>query len=247
VDALVPDDDPEPLDLRAVALDVLALAQPTVRRTPVTLTTDVVGRCVWRYGHRHQLTQALLGLLAYVLAPNDDAPATNDDEGHRASLRLHLDGDRAVFVVAHGPPGLSAAARDRLLVLSDAEGLPPAPDAEVPLDAEARPDAEAPPNPSDLALAVHAAHRATARHDGTFAVESTPTAGTVFRLALPFDETAPLDRRDARPAEIPSAEIPSAEIPSAEASPEASVEPPTETTADETPRPASGLHLEGEA
>jgi signal transduction histidine kinase len=188
VEALVPDDEREPIDLRTVATDVLHVARPTAQRLGVTLDVDLAGVHVWCRGHRHDLTQAVLGLVAYALEPDPGPETTARDGAHRVTLRLALEGEQAHFVVAHGAPGLSSTHRQDVLASLGGEGLPPAA-APGPLPAL--------PADLDAALVVQAARRAADLHGGTLTIESTLTTGTTFRLALPYDETSPRDTEDA--------------------------------------------------
>jgi len=108
-----------PVDLSALAGDLLELYQPAAENAELAVEADIAPGIVIE-GHRQLLAQAIANLL-------DNAVKFTPRDG-RIALALRRQGDRLVLSVADSGPGVPAADRERVLQrfvrLDDSRGTP---------------------------------------------------------------------------------------------------------------------------
>lgn len=133
------------------------LRRPVWAQRGIEVTVDTAGVKSPLHGNEHQIIQVLLNLITN--AEN----AVRDNPQPRISVRARTRGKNAIVEVEDNGHGMDPATRDRIFepffTTRQGEGT---------------------------GLGLSLSYSIVAAHDGKFEVESTPGAGTIFRVVLPL-------------------------------------------------------------
>lgn len=147
--------------LADVAGHVERLRRPVWTQQGIEVTVDTAGVGAPLNGNEHQLTQVLLNLVTN--AEN----AVRGNPQPRISIRARIRDENAVIEVEDNGHGMDPATRDRIFepFFTTRQG-------------------------DGTGLGLSLSYSIVAAHDGQMEVESTPGAGTVFRIVLPLRRSA---------------------------------------------------------
>lgn len=163
------------VQIEAVVGHVERLRRPAWSQLGIEVSIDTAGMGSAIYGNEHQLTQVLLNLVTN--AEN----AVQDNPRPRIAVRARTRGERAIIEVEDNGHGMDAATRDRIFepFFTTRQG-------------------------DGTGLGLSLSYSMVAAHDGQIEVQSTPGAGTIFRVVLPLRAEAPSPPGPASPAPAPA-------------------------------------------
>lgn len=158
-----------------VAGHVMRLRRPVWSQHGIEVSVDTSGVSGPIYGNEHQLTQVLLNLVTN--AEN----AVKDNPRPRIGVRARTTAGSAVIEIEDNGHGMDPATRDRIFepffTTRQGEGT---------------------------GLGLSLSYSIVAAHEGQLEVESTPGAGTIFRIVLPLRTEAPATKEPPAPAPAPA-------------------------------------------
>ncbi|KAA0239625.1 response regulator [bacterium] len=163
------------VQIEAVVGHVERLRRPAWSQLGIEVSIDTAGMGSPIYGNEHQLTQVLLNLVTN--AEN----AVKDNPRPRIAVRARTRGESAIIEVEDNGHGMDAATRDRIFepFFTTRQG-------------------------DGTGLGLSLSYSMVAAHDGQIEVQSTPGAGTIFRVVLPLRAEAPSPPEPASPAPAPA-------------------------------------------